>query len=300
MTVSRLPPIESLVTDFLQTGYVPAKDGKGRVEQALTLPLREQLVLLIESEAPANIAFVCELLVRDDFPAPLSTSLRELLWKSRTAVRVAFECGHLELFEGRRGLRIESYAKPALPGGLGRLAQLEALSLIYGSLEEIPEEIGLLGELTSLFANHQRLHSISPAIGRLGKLQVLNLNDNQLTELPAAVAGLGRLQKLWLEDNRFEHVPSGIWHLSSLIELYLTGNRITRIPDEIAQLSNLEELRLGRNLIKAFSPRLAELPRLKRLSLNDESDFRLLPKELQARVKRHYVCEMDGYLEIDF
>ncbi|MCY1083655.1 hypothetical protein [Archangium lansingense] len=46
MTVSRLPPIESLVTDFLQTGYVPAKDGKGRVEQALTLPLREQLVLL--------------------------------------------------------------------------------------------------------------------------------------------------------------------------------------------------------------------------------------------------------------
>jgi Leucine-rich repeat (LRR) protein len=300
MSVPPPPPLESAVTDFLRTGYVPAKDGELRAEQALTLPLSELLVLLIRSEAPANIAFVCKLLERDDFPAPLATSLRELLTENETTKRVAFECGHLELFEGWLRLRIDSYSKPALPSGLGRLATLEALSLIHGELEEIPEEIGLLQELTVLYANFQRVHSVSPAMGRLGKLQVLYLNNNQLTELPDSVAGLGRLQKLHLDYNRFDHVPSGIWQMSSLKSLDLTANQLTRIPDEIAQLSNLEELRLGLNSIKDFSPRLAELPRLQQLSLNDKSDFRLLPKKLQARVKRRYVCEMDGYLELDF
>ncbi|MDY7227142.1 leucine-rich repeat domain-containing protein [Hyalangium rubrum] len=299
MTVSQPPPIESVVTAFLQKGYVPAKGGKLRVEQALTLPLREQLVQLIASKEPANIAFVCGLLQRDDFPAPLSTSLRELLLEDGTAKRVAFECGHLELFEDYSRLRFDGYSKPALPGGLGRLAQLKDLSLIHGDLEAIPEEIGLLGELTVLYANFQRLQSVSPAIGRLGKLKALYLNNNQLTALPGSVAGLARLEKLHLDGNRFDHVPSGIWHMSSLRDLDLTGNQLTRIPDEIAQLSNLEHLRLGSNPIKAISPRIAELSRLERLSLNDESDFRLLPEELQARVKDKYVCEMDGYLEIN-
>lgn len=114
-----------------------------------------------------------------DCPAPLSNSLRALLLKRRTAVRVAFECGHLELLDGLRSLRIESYSMPVLPGGLGRLAQLEAFSLIRGCLEEIPEEIALLGELSSLYANYQRLHTISPAIGRLGRLQELFLPPQQ-------------------------------------------------------------------------------------------------------------------------
>jgi Leucine-rich repeat (LRR) protein len=299
MAVSQ-PPLESVVTDFLQKGYVTPKRREKRVAHALTLPLKEQLVLLIESDEPTNISFVCELLERDDFPAPLSTSLRELLLERRTAVRVAFECGHFELFDGLRSLRIESYSKPVLPGGLGRLAQLKSLVLIWGSLEEIPEEIGLLGDLTVLYANYQRVHSISPAIGRLGQLQRLFLNNNQLTELPGSVAGLGHLQELHLGDNRFDHVPSGIWNMSSLKNLDLNGNHITRIPDEVAQLSCLEELRLGRNPLKAISLRLAELPQLKHLQLDDERDFRLLPSELRARVSRSYICEMDGYFEIHF
>ncbi len=94
--------------------------------------------------------------------------------------------------------------KGRLPPDLGRLANLETLTISFAELEgPIPPELGNLQELRELTLSAVGLEGQVPLeLGRLTNLKVLWLNNNQLTgDLPESLANLKNLEDFLFSDN---------------------------------------------------------------------------------------------------
>jgi leucine-rich repeat protein SHOC2 len=137
-----------------------------------------------------------------------------------------------------------------LAAGIGRLINLEELSLAGSCLQVIPNEIGRLSRLKSLdLSDNSYQFSLPPEIANLTRLKTLNLQGCELKQFPAVITKLEGLESLNLRDNSFSELPSEFWNLTNLKSLRMgtwDGYKAfsAHLTPEIANFRNLVELDL--------------------------------------------------------
>ena len=119
---------------------------------------------------------------------------------------------------------------------IGKLSELEVLTINDNDLITLPQEIFQLTRLTRLEIKNNNLISLPFGIHKLSNLKKLDLRNNELRVLPNDIVHLKNLVKLQLWGNELTTLPSQIGRLSSLKELYLRGNRLTGLPPSITRL----------------------------------------------------------------
>jgi internalin A len=150
---------------------------------------------------------------------------------------------------GRTHLDLTGQGLSSLPAEIGRLSNLEVLTLSRNELTSLPAEIGRLSKLRSLLLTGNRLTSIPPEIASLSSLTNLVLSGNFLTSLPNEFSQLSSLVSLDLSDNEFEAVPLEIIPLSKLRILKLSRNKLKTLSLELGKLSALTTLELEGNVL---------------------------------------------------
>jgi Leucine-rich repeat (LRR) protein len=184
--------------------------------------------------------------------------------------REGFGAEHPER-EGRSMSSLSDGITGPIPPGLGKLSQLEFLSLSYNSLTgPIPPELSKLSQLEELYLwGNSLTGTIPPELGDLSRLIGLSLSWNSLTgPIPPELGKLSQLKILYLWGNSLTGtIPPELGDLSRLIGLSLSFNSLTgTIPRELGDLSNLELLVLNANSLTGTLPRdLGDLPDLEEL-----------------------------------
>ena len=89
-----------------------------------------------------------------------------------------------------------------LPGTLGALPNLQALSVAHNGLTSLPDGLGRLSSLQRLDVRGNRLNSLPAALAGCAALTELDAVQNCLCSLPDALGGLTNLRALLLDDNR--------------------------------------------------------------------------------------------------
>ena len=77
-----------------------------------------------------------------------------------------------------------------LPANIGKLTNLEGLSLDLLEIKEIPESIGDLNKLTRLILSRNDIKSIPESFGNLASLYELDLSYNQIETFPESMENL--------------------------------------------------------------------------------------------------------------
>lgn len=138
----------------------------------------------------------------------------------------------------------------SIPYRIGRLKNLNLLSITYGGFKGLPSSIGQLTKLTSLILkNNKALKELPESIGNLNQLDQLYISQNQLTELPSSLGKLKKLHTFHAIENQLKTIGSYIGELKQLEDLRLSGNQLKTLPDEIQNLKKLTELHLLDNPI---------------------------------------------------
>ncbi|MBD1867259.1 hypothetical protein H6F95_08095 [Cyanobacteria bacterium FACHB-471] len=122
--------------------------------------------------------------------------------------------------EGWTELDLSGKGLTELPGAIGRLTQLETLTL--GKVEKWEW---------------------------VDNKPIPTLVTNGLTTLPGELAALENLKTLNLSGNPLTVVPESVFELQQLNALNLTSISLLEIPESIAQLTNLIRLELSGNQI---------------------------------------------------
>ncbi|MFX1257954.1 MAG: leucine-rich repeat domain-containing protein, partial [Promethearchaeota archaeon] len=190
--------------------------------------------------------------------------------------------------------------------GLGKLINLNSLSLHYNQISEI-KGLENLYNLKELVLNSNQIPEIK-GLENLKKLEKLDLKNNQINELKALenlrnleylnlpkneireikgldnlinlkqlvlnfnliteVKGLGNLSHLEILDLRYNKINKikGLKKLANLKDLYLSGNQISEIKG-LEALKNLEVLDLTNTKISKIPNSLELLPSLKKIIL---------------------------------
>lgn len=145
-----------------------------------------------------------------------------------------------------------------IDSSISNLKQLKALSLVMGSLKEVPKEVfelenlsflkikgGTYTKLPDVNLKHDDplreilifnsdLKEIPESFYQRPYLEVLNLSQNKLENLSEAIIKLKCLKKIILDNNRIKKLPCGFYRLSKLKHISLDGNPIEK--DEICNL----------------------------------------------------------------
>ncbi|HVM62836.1 MAG TPA: COR domain-containing protein [Verrucomicrobiae bacterium] len=171
-----------------------------------------------------------------------------------------------------------------LPGEIGQLQRLRALSLGNNDLHHLTPEIGKLKMLESLGVEANRLVDLPPEIGDLSNLKSLLLYSNSLSTVPAEVGKLQNLRMLGLSSNLIAEFPVGLLQLASLQHLRLSGNRLSSLPHEIGNLRGLRHLRVTTNKLCALPAAIGNLSHLERLHLRGNL-LPTLPPEIGSLVE---------------
>lgn len=145
---------------------------------------------------------------------------------------------------------------PSLPAEIGRLRDLQHLTLNECGVKALPDALWNLTELRSLNLFDNAIGELPTGIGRLTKLEKLVLGTNDLHALPAALADLTGLKELNLANN-----PGMDWaqafpiirRLESLERLSIYQNTVGELPEEIEGLKRLQ-------VFKAFACQLTSVP----------------------------------------
>ena len=167
-----------------------------------------------------------------------------------------------------------------LPESVGWLTQLQKLRLENNQLTVLPEWLGRLTQLRELNIQSNELTALPEWLGRLTQLQKLCVGKNQLTALPKSIGRLTQLRDLWLWGNQLTTLPERLGRLTLLQILYLHSNRLTVLPEWLGQLTQLRELWLWENQLTALPEGLRQLRRLKELYLHDNPELGLPPEIL--------------------
>ncbi len=172
-----------------------------------------------------------------------------------------------------------------IPSDIGKLSQLTHLGLSRNRLTTLPSEIGHCSKLTWLHLYKNQLATIPSEIGKLSQLKMLHLEQNRLTSLPPQIGNLSQLTELYLEENRLTSLPPEIGNLSQLYCFKLSGNWLTTLPPEIGNLSMLHQFDPSRNRLTSLPPQIGNLSQLYSFDLS-ENQLITLPPEVMGLVKK--------------
>jgi len=149
--------------------------------------------------------------------------------------------------KGLRELYISSNRLTTLPD-IGKLTQLEALSLDHNEIELLPANFDRLEQLKFLDLSNNQIGQLPLYIGNLQKLTSIYLSNNQLVVFPKSFWQLNP-QRLYLSKNKIEKLPGNIGNFTKLHTLDLSGNLLTKLPLSISNLRELRSLNLKGNPI---------------------------------------------------
>jgi Leucine-rich repeat (LRR) protein len=150
-----------------------------------------------------------------------------------------------------------------LPSAIGKLPELQSLSLSGNELSTLPEELTSLLKLRQLNIASNAFTKLPDPLGGIPSLQLLDASHNQIDSLPAFIEKLASLMILDAHANRILYLPSQIQSLTSLKSLSLMSNRLERLPVEIAGLTALELLSCDSNALVTLPSKITALQNVK-------------------------------------
>ena len=150
-----------------------------------------------------------------------------------------------------------------LPSAIGKLPELQSLSLSGNELSILPEELTSLFKLRQLNIASNAFSMLPGLLGEITSLQLLDASHNQIDSLPAFIGKLANLMILDARANRITILPPQIQSLSSLKSFSLVSNRLERLPAEIAGLTTLELLSCDSNALVTLPSGITALEKVK-------------------------------------
>ena len=156
------------------------------------------------------------------------------------------------------------------PGGSCQGDNLRWLKLNNTKLRTIPAEVGKLHQLEHLTMKRNNVQSIGESVRQLPCLRTLNLRYNSLTHtsIPPSVFETEELTTLDLSHNLLAEVPEGLLKCKSLLVLNLSHNQLEMIPSQLLMTTtDLLHLDLANNELDALPPQLRRLSNLQTLIL---------------------------------
>ena len=193
--------------------------------------------------------------------------------KEYLAFRFPFHCWEYDLKEMEeiifqtKEMDVRLVEKGLVPTSIGKLTNLERLTIAANSLKTLPEEVGHLKKLTLLNLGNNLIEEFPSVIFKLINLEELILTINNLVNVPKDIVSLKTLKILQLNNNELTTFPIEILGLFNLKMLGLMGNQISSIPSSITAFQHLEKLLLARNPIKNIPSNVSQLSQLKWLNL---------------------------------
>jgi hypothetical protein len=193
-----------------------------------------------------------------------------------------------------------------LPAAIGKLPELQSLSLVENALSSLPEEITSLHKVSWLNITSNAFTVIPEQIFRVPSLQVLNVGSNHIKSLPPSIGKLANLVILNSDHNQIMTVPAQIQLLTSLKNLSLIGNQIDTLPAEIAKIVNLEILRLDTNLLTTLPVQMTSMIKI-RINISANRLCALSDQSLISWLNQHHMspewrasqqCAYPGYSAI--
>jgi len=161
------------------------------------------------------------------------------------------------------GMGTDGHLPSELPETIGKMAQLNRLTLNVKTLERLPTHIGDLQSLQHLHVRSAALLKFPPDILRLRTLQSLVLHESQCTQIPPGIAKLTQLKSILMQSGQLSTIPAEIGQLSQLLELDLSYNSLQHLPETIGNLKQLQQLNLTRNNLTALPKNLGQCPLIK-------------------------------------
>jgi len=196
----------------------------------------------------------------------------------------AFACGSV------LNLTLKGAGLPALPPGIGRMAQLVELDLSENGLTALPDELGALVALRRLDVSENRLAALPESIGALTALVDLTAFRNELAALPDAIGALLALETLNVFNNKLKKVPPSLGELASLTDVNLGGNKIKTLP-ALGKWAKVQELRVHQNnLISQVLPSFAPMAALRFLKMDMNRAANALPELGAMPLLEHIEC----------
>jgi len=135
--------------------------------------------------------------------------------------------GFIDVLEGEKELNCFNQEIAILPEEIGKLLNLEKISLRGNNLGTLPKNIGKLINLEELNLFDNKISYLPNEIIQLRELKELNLGCNELEELPKNIGDLTNLEYLDLEENNLKTLPDSIKKLGKLRDLFLWGNPLS-------------------------------------------------------------------------
>ena len=148
----------------------------------------------------------------------------------------------------------------SLPLEIGRLQNLEFLSIANSEITALPDSLALLSALTDVEVyNCPNMKEFPMALTKLPKLISLNISNNSqwdATQIYNGMNGLAtgpareEIQILYCRDNSLEELPESFRNMKKVGLLDLTGNRISKLHP-LGEVSPVQFF-LDKNLIESF------------------------------------------------
>ncbi len=176
----------------------------------------------------------------------LTRDLREIpkeIGKLENLRRLEICCGSYMCEEGEAVEPLGIPRLSVLPEEIGRLKQLEYLSIGCTSITRLPREIGNLYNLRSLHLNSNSIEALPEEIGNLKNLESLWLDKNKLKGLPDTIGSLSRLQFLSVSDNELLCLPKTLDRLEALTYINLSNNTLPK--SEIDNVRRCEKVEIA-------------------------------------------------------
>ncbi|WP_108869067.1 DUF5018 domain-containing protein [Aquimarina aquimarini] len=124
-----------------------------------------------------------------------------------------------------------------LPESIGKLSELNGLTIVGSKLNTLPTQIGDLEKLEILtITNNKNLTSIPAEIGKLKSLNSLILYDNNLNELPVEIRQMTSVFRIDVKNNNLNSLPVEIANIPNLLVLNVSGNPLIVIPQVICDM----------------------------------------------------------------
>ncbi|KAF3784521.1 popC protein [Nymphaea thermarum] len=192
----------------------------------------------------------------------------------------------------------------SLPEWLGQLRKLKSFELESDGLESLPEWLGQLQELRSFKLHCDNLRALPEWLGQLQKLKSFELEFDSLEALPewlgqlqALPEWLGQLQKLRsfkLHCDNLRALPEWLGQLQELRSFKLHCDNLRALPEWLGQLQKLKSFELESDSLEALPECLGQLQKLKSFKLHCKN-FRTLPEWLgQLQKLKSFELEFDG------
>lgn len=181
---------------------------------------------------------------------------------------------------------------------IGKLKNLQYISLHSCKLTSLPKEIGSLPNLETLIIESNKLASVPAEIGNLPKIKELKLSYNKLTAVPEELYNLTSLENLYLHRNDIADLSDKVGQLTNLKNLTVSHNQVSSIPASIKNLKNLRYLTLSGNKLAALPEELGELSKLTMLYVGKNPDLQKLP-ESTTKLEKLYDLQLNGCTNLD-